>query len=238
MDLRAHVKLVHERLGRDTGIPVFPPNPKTPFTKDTIPPNYVPIAAPAAEPGHKSAKEGQQEEDYPVYEKPRPVLRMITPPLPPAAQEEDSVKMTLMMTRSSSSKKDNTLDEEAEKKRLKEIEDQREIEEWMISQGVSIGLIEQNSATVLRIPVLPTGANAANAPNAPGGGEVAGNNTEFADPGVPGTADPSAPLPPGSSSTDSSAASVGSSMTTAVLPPLPDISSLVGRKDKRKGNIS
>lgn len=220
VDLKAHVKFVHEKLGRDTGIPVFLPKSGAGFDRDAMPPNYAPIPEELSKPNDGSVMNEDLSGDYPVYEKPKPVLRMIAP----AGEAESSAAATTpkMATRSSLNKKDNL--EEDEKKRLKEIEDQREIEEWMISQGVSIGLLEQNPATVLRIPVLPAPVSSA---------------TDLAAPGFDPGDSSGVPVTPAlvSSSAEDSSPCVAPTSTNS-LPPLPTISSLVARKDKRKENNS
>jgi hypothetical protein len=71
VDLRSHVRLVHEKAG-NTGIPIFAANQDT--NPEEIPTNYAPIEQPKVRPPEAAAAG-----EFPVYDKPQPVLRMTWP---------------------------------------------------------------------------------------------------------------------------------------------------------------
>lgn len=146
IDLKAHVKFVHDRIGRDeSAVPVFQPN----ASASTVPENYAPLPQilPASQPNPGG------------YERPRPALRMsmrsAAAASAPAATAAIS-KPALPPPISGTAVEDLPVgpEDSAERQRLlREMEQQQQIEEWMISQGVSFGGMED----AIRIPTVPLG---------------------------------------------------------------------------------
>lgn len=85
VDLRSHVKLVHEKSG-NTGIPIFPATASAAKNQDILAdlPNYVPIVPQEANNANNT------DSIYPLYEKPQPVLRMAC--WPPQNMDEEERK--------------------------------------------------------------------------------------------------------------------------------------------------
>ncbi|XP_059082648.1 zinc finger protein 43-like [Tigriopus californicus] len=73
-DLRAHVKFVHEKLDHEPAIPVF--QPKSGLSRHDVPENYEYIIPDPVLPEPPDALE-LDPAGYPVYVKPKPVLRMV-----------------------------------------------------------------------------------------------------------------------------------------------------------------
>ena len=167
IDLRAHVKFVHDKVGRDSSaIPVFPPNSGLTRGSDLVPENYVPIP--------QEENKAEEQVSGGGYEKPRPVLRMVEPVQTTSKSTEGESAAAAVPEASSAA-------DEAERRRLqKEMEVQQQIEEWMISQGVTFGGMEayrgpsaypnmaaavEDDATTVNCQSVGTGGSAARALN-------------------------------------------------------------------------
>ncbi len=137
------------------------------LSKDLVPPNYAVVS----EEEEIDMSTSSSSSGFPLYQKPRPALRMIV-----GTSQQPSSSTQTVTTRAMTRQKADQLiplfgddiktvedlevveDEEQKRKRLREMESQRQIEEWMIAEGVSFGpptVVDQQQQMIpLKIPVI------------------------------------------------------------------------------------
>eukprot|EP00095_Tigriopus_kingsejongensis_P002228 maker-scaffold133_size323035-snap-gene-0.18 protein:Tk02228 transcript:maker-scaffold133_size323035-snap-gene-0.18-mRNA-1 annotation:"hypothetical protein DAPPUDRAFT_50698" len=162
-DLRAHIKLVHQKANYDSEIPVFPAK----SARNDVPKNYEYI-----KPHEEAAELELDSSGYPVYIKPKPVLRMVKDGLttrtssririqnskkkePHVVAPNEEITMGHLISDESRMPQD-----EQEKLRIiRDMDIQQQIEDWMVSQGVILGPGLAAQDAVLNIPKVSEGAS-------------------------------------------------------------------------------